>query len=132
MNNQSHIPLILLALNSASDLEEKGILEGHFPGRKVKHVKGAWKGKEEDSYLIETDLYNQEDLEQARAICRVYDQEAFLYLDNQRNAYLYSKDDSDFNMGRHKGHFVTAGVYFAKQHGNYTFDPSTETYWVIH
>lgn len=89
MLNNTFAPLVILALNTETDVEtEKAILEQagfEYP----RPVDGVYKGEKEQAWLLGINT-----VESALSVARDHGQESILFLDNQRNGWLiYCADE---------------------------------------
>ena len=96
MQINSFTPVYLFALNFPYDEGgadgERGVLNDILGPGGYGLATGSWEGDEEDSYIVTADAVNavREELE---ALWADTDQDAVLFLDNQRNACLYTRED---------------------------------------
>ena len=130
MLNQEAIPVYILALNwTRQDVEERLIrLALNLPDNiKVKHLKGCYKGTLENSYLIPASRTTKE---QILALAAEYDQECVLFLDESRAATLLYVNDK-LRVQESIGKLVQKPRAVALNQGSYTYDPSTDTYFII-
>lgn len=95
MQINSFAPVYIFALNyegrsdnEAAELYDIASIAGQTPGQAA----GYWEGTEERSYILPSDVINKE-REQFVELWEFTDQDAVLFLDNQRVAYLYKRED---------------------------------------
>ena len=123
----THRPAFIFALNTGS-ITERQIVETVFLRSRIKTLTGSWEGKEEQSYFVVTSLEDTDhDLELVRKLCHKHDQDAFLFLDNQRSAFLYSKDNG-YTAFKHLGRFLPVSEATAKKQKAKT---STSNVWLL-
>ena len=133
MNCNQHKPAFVFALNTLtySKEDEYSIVKSIFPRSPVKQLQGQWQGVNETSYLVLSTTHDlNHDLTLIKELARDYDQTAFLYLDNQRNAYQYHKED-DYFSASHLGDWKCVGKLRAARESGYTFDPIADQYYII-
>lgn len=130
MKHFDSTPCIIMALNFVDeyDVSEFDYLASQF-GVDPKEVEGRFNGELETSWVIDVHNYTPQ-IELAKQLARKYDQGGFLYLDNQRNAYMFTRADDDYER-EYAGKFVAVNPNLALQLNEYTHDPKTGNYWVI-
>lgn len=87
MRHNALAPLYIVALNTGSQADDLRLLRSVG----IEHeglARGSYKGQEEDSYIL-----SAENFLKIRPKLAERDQESVLFLDNQRNAYLYVVED---------------------------------------
>ena len=89
-------------------------------GMAYKWVVGQYNGKEEDSFLVITETPS--DLEFMEILRKQFNQLCFLYVDSDRSATFHWD-----NLTVPAGRFVLADATAT----DCTYDPVTETYWVL-
>ena len=87
-----------------------------------KELKGAYKGVTEDSILVKADQ-----LENVKSICKQFNQDSFLSLDENRNATLTYHNGTVEKLGQ----LVAVSEKEALSSDNYSFDPQYENYFIV-
>lgn len=124
-----NLPVYIIALNSGhSEDGELSIIHRalNLNREQIKPVIGCYKGELENSYVIPV---NPVSLGSVLALAREYNQESILSLDSTRNAYLIPAQT--INDEEYLGQFVSVPAIVAKQQDSYTYDPSTDTYYIV-
>lgn len=123
MRDNTLRPLVILAINTDSYGNDIKAIQEFIPNYNRLAVHGVYKGDKELSYIIEVD----DNLDTIQALSNKHKQECVLYLDNQREAYLIYPDGSKEYIGS----FVSASKALAIQQDNYTYNPETDTYYIV-
>jgi len=115
-------PIVILALNL--DTIEKELKLINDWGFKAKSVKGFYKGRGENSYVLEINDYNH--LKIAETLATSNGQECILYSDDFRKTWLI------YTNGERKylGILHSVSEQEALKYDGYTFDHSTSSYWI--
>lgn len=124
MRTNSHTPAYIFAVNNTAIIENL-----RADGIVLKDLQGSYKGQREDSWLIDANDWHAIELP---ATLADDGQESVLYLDNQRNAWLYFAEDG-YAFGAkavHLGPFREAHVTMATLRDAWTRDLSTGKYYV--
>lgn len=125
MRQNTFLPIAFIALNAGTDEQELTILKEHgFQANKP--MKGVYKGKEENSWLI--CITGQEQRRKLVDLAREYKQESILFSGIDRTCTLHYIED-----GREEilGVLTETPEHHAKQQQSYTFDPQSGKYWVV-
>lgn len=124
--NAQHIPCIIFAVNQKS-LEEDSALINQKIEKEPLTLIGSWEGKVEWSFLVTVDY-----LAEVQQLARETKQESILYLDNERQAYLLEKeDDYQLNKAVHIGRFIEASKEVALKEKGYTYNTTTNKYYIV-
>lgn len=124
-------PCIIMAFNQDEDPAGELVMVEYMTTRDpahdigVKQVQGFFDGVSETSYVC---TYHT-DSEYDRLIDLAFqnNQKSILRLDNQRNAYLYNvKNAEEAFIGK----WVSVSEAIAKEFNAWTFDPSTNQYYI--
>lgn len=86
-------------------------------------VKGCWKGTHEVSFKV--NITNDVDFDCVLTLARMFDQESVLVIDEEREAWSFLSDDSQY-----LGHFVAVSKGEALP-ASWTFDPESDTYFIV-
>lgn len=105
MQTNSYTPVYLFALNLAGPEQERYTLDNILGEHSYGLATGSWEGVEEKSYLVTADKVNAAK-EELRKLWADTDQDAVLFLDNQRSAYLYTREDG-YEFGPNTQHLGT-------------------------
>lgn len=118
-------PIVILEVNSESIEQDKAIIS-EFLGKPYKreNMLGCYNGTESPSYIIEVTSENP--LGAILEFAENNNQESILYLDNQRNAYLYYTDGGIVSLGR----FISTNEIVAKSKDCWTYNPETKVYYI--
>lgn len=86
----------------------------------------------EYSYLFTEDMVT---FEQVMNVAKEFEQESVLFLDNQRNAYLlYLSQEDKYPSpmcGEYLGRFIEVSKEIAEDKPAFTFDPTTNKYYIV-
>lgn len=88
MRENAYSPLYIVAFNGATERDDVAALYRAGVEGGYRKVRGCYKGQTERSWLISGD-----DFCKVRASGELKDQESVLFLDNQRNGWLYTNED---------------------------------------
>lgn len=100
--------------------ECRGLLERSAVG--YKQVLDCYKGKKEVAFLV-TGLSAEHTV---KSLSSYFDQECYLKSDCEHDATLVYKDGSEERIGK----LIQVSEVEAKLHPAYTYDESTNSYWV--
>jgi hypothetical protein len=92
---------------------------------KVAPVKGCYKGQEKDSFKV--NVNDPIDLGAVDAAARHFEQESYLVIDSDRIAWLCYLKGRTVRLGE----FVVVSEFEAKAQDAWTFDPESETYFIV-
>lgn len=129
MNDNTRKAQVIFALNQLnSDCDISLIMSAGVARKDIKKLVGAWEGVEENSYMIPAEMFNTK----LANLCAFHNQQAVMYLDNQRNAHLSYRDSAySLDGAEHIGAFTGATKDHAKKQQAYTFDPSTGNFYIV-
>ena len=124
--NAQHIPCIIFAVNQKSLEEDLALINQKIEKEPLTLI-GSWEGKVEWSFLVTVDY-----LAEVQQLARETKQESILYLDNERQAYLLEKeDDYQLNKAVHIGRFIEASKEVALKEKGYTYNTTTNKYYIV-
>ena len=123
MKSNNHTPLVIMAINTDSYTNDIKAIQEYIPKYNRKALQGVYKGTSELAYLVEVN----DNMDAIQAIASKHNQDCILYLDNQRNAYLVYPDNSQ----EHIGVFKSASKQLAEKQDSYTYNPETNTYYIV-
>jgi len=132
MRDQHTQPAYIISASHVEDSQKQNdeatsLLELGLTRHKIPHkpVRGHYLGADEDSFLCVP--RNDDDERLLLSFARIYCQESVLYLDEDRNATLFFTVGNDrINLGKFR---ETSRLNAAESEG-WTFDPSTNTYYI--
>lgn len=117
--------VIVFAVNKDNAAQDKGYLEAYKLDH-VKHVIGSWEGTTENAYIAPI-----ADLEKIQGAARSTNQNAILYLDGNRQAYILEGPEYLMDNAIHIGRFMKVSEHVARQQTGWTFDPSTGEFFAV-
>ena len=123
MRDNTQRPIVILAVNTGTYEGDIKAIQEYIPNYDRLAVHGVYQGQHELSYIIEVDG----NLHVIQELANKHNQECILYLDNQREAYLIFPDNSEEYIGS----FKSASESYAKEQDNYTYNPQTDTYYIV-
>lgn len=88
MRENAYSPLYIVAFNGATERDDVAALYRAGVEGGYRKVRGCYKGVTERSWLL-----NADDFCKVRASGELKEQESVLFLDNQRNGWLYTNKD---------------------------------------
>lgn len=127
--NKTKPAFVLFALNLESKALELKTLADHGI-TKFKAVDGSYKGSKESAYLVPLGPLNGFDtLIKVHRLAKEFNQESILEVDVNRNAQLIYMD-AKFQVPTKLGKFQNVSKFEAIASDAYTFDPSTNYYYI--
>jgi hypothetical protein len=92
---------------------------------KAAPVKGCYKGSIEDSFKV--NIEDDQDLNLVIALASMFEQESVLIVDGSRIAWLSYAKGRDVRLGE----FIAVSEAEAKAQDAWTFDPESDTYFIV-
>ena len=128
MRNNNYEPIVILALNKDTISDDYIEIAEVLDLYKIKRLKGKYThddgtGIIENSYIIPLLHVTVSD---CIRLARDNKQESILYIDNQREAWLYYCNDGIWS---HLGSFTRVSKDYALKQDNYTLDNSSNNYY---
>ena len=124
--NAQHIPCIIFAVNQKSLEEDLALINQKIEKEPLTLI-GSWEGKVEWSFLVTVDHF-----EGVQQLARETNQDSILFLDNERQAYLLEKeDDYQLNKAVHIGRFLESSKEVALKEKGYTYNTTTNKYYIV-